>query len=152
MVVRILSVNDCEMVMDFIEEIKKHTGQKISKEIFADYLSLRSLVFNSNMVMIGDIEDELLTKLFSAYIPAEDNGISRGLTITSYNNNVEFMKQSLSTLQALLEGRDFTKLKVQLNNERADKESVTKLKSIGFICEAHIKNEKVDRYIYSYFI
>lgn len=150
MTVQLLSLDEYDKLLHFVQENEQNKKQYLKEEFFKSPVLLRNLIFNSQLVVIRNTEGGHIDKVFSVIAPPTSGTCNFSLTTAAIYDDADFIKASIEVINELLIDEKFTKIKTINENGTLDC-MVNTILSCGFIKETAIETKEWNQCIYSYF-
>lgn len=153
MTTTLLTEKNCEAVIDYIQSKTRNpdNNQFAIPNVFNSPLIVRNLLFNSQLLLIAEIENSEVKKLFGILLPP-NNTEELYCTIAALYIDFKFLTEALEIIEQILEDDDYKKLRFVADDSSHSDFLIQNLNKTGFELEAELKLKDSIQFYYSYFL
>lgn len=149
--ITILTETNIDQIMDYIQGLSVRPDEKqcLVPGVFSNPLILRNLIFNSQMIVVANLENNSIEKLFAILFPSNDTE-EACCTVVALYFDMTFIQNAIRILQDITEG--CKKFKFIVNTKFVNHSLCKIISDSGFKYELSIPIQGGLLEYYSYFL
>ena len=136
--------------MELIGKLLDHNENHYLNELIYNGSYLRNGMFNSEIMAVGEIENDSIKSMFCVSVPLGTNNPARSMNALCIPYDAIFIKEAMKEIGDVIELNNYSKIEAFINMKSSG-QAITHLRRIGFVKEARIKNDKIEYEIWSMF-
>lgn len=144
--IQILDSGDMKLIQDLLNR----KGNHYLNELVRNESYFRTGLFTSEIIAIGEIENDSIKSMLCVSVPLGTNNPARSMNALCIPYDAPFMNEAMKEIGDVIELNNYSKIEAFVNMETSG-QAIKCLEKIGFVKEARLKNDKVEYEIWSMF-